>query len=58
MTASGDSEALPLAQESGVLLIHLLDRCNLHCHHCYMDAAASRNTFLPLDMVLRSLRTP
>jgi len=55
MCLPDEVQALPLRQESGVLLVHLLDRCNLHCQHCYMDAAPGRDTFLPLELVLRSL---
>jgi Fe-coproporphyrin III synthase len=55
MLASNDTEVLPLTQESGVLLVHLLNRCNLYCQHCYMDAAPWRDTLLPLELVFRSL---
>jgi len=55
MAASYDLTMPPRAEESGALLIHLLDRCNLHCDHCYMDAAANGSRFLPLDVVLRCL---
>lgn len=42
-------------EQSGVLHIHLLDRCNLRCDHCYLDAAADRHCSLPLELVLRCL---
>ncbi len=45
----------PLPDQPGVMLVHLLDRCNLLCKHCYLDASPSRDTFLPLDWVVRSL---
>jgi MoaA/NifB/PqqE/SkfB family radical SAM enzyme len=38
-----------------VLLVHLLDRCNLRCQHCYMEAEPSGAACLPLDLVIRSL---
>ncbi|MDX2150030.1 MAG: radical SAM protein [Bryobacteraceae bacterium] len=47
---SSSSPAL-LREQSGVLHIHLLDRCNLRCDHCYMEAAADREQSLPLDTV-------
>lgn len=55
MQASRDPQVLPLPQQAGVLLIHLLNRCNLYCQHCYMDAGPERKTALPLELVLRSL---
>src|SRR5262245_54532095 len=32
-------------------MLHLLGRCNLRCHHCYMEGAPSRNEQLPLESV-------
>jgi len=37
------------------LIIHLLNRCNLRCQHCYMDATPRGKSLLPLELVLRSL---
>jgi MoaA/NifB/PqqE/SkfB family radical SAM enzyme len=34
-----------------VLLIHLLDRCNLRCRHCYLESSTERHTFLPVKLV-------
>ena len=45
----------PLPHQPGVLLIHLLNRCNLLCQHCYLEAAPWRSTHLPLELVIRSL---
>lgn len=45
----------PLPHQPGVLLVHLLNRCNLLCQHCYLDAAPWHNTYLPLELVIRSL---
>ena len=45
----------PLPHEPGVLHIHLLNNCNLFCHHCYLSATPWHNTYLPLELVLRSL---
>jgi MoaA/NifB/PqqE/SkfB family radical SAM enzyme len=55
MSLRDDVEVLPLKQESGALLVHLLNHCNLRCQHCYMDAAPWRDTFLPFALVFRSL---
>lgn len=41
--------------ESGTLVVHLLNQCNLHCRHCYMNAVASGGDILPLDLVCRAL---
>ena len=41
--------------ESGVLVIHLLNQCNLHCRHCYMSAVPNRGDMLPADLVCRAL---
>jgi MoaA/NifB/PqqE/SkfB family radical SAM enzyme len=46
----------PLPNQPGVMLIHLLNRCNLLCKHCYADAAPSQNTFLPPEWAVRSLK--
>jgi Fe-coproporphyrin III synthase len=40
---------------SATLMVHLLGRCNLSCHHCYMEGAPSRTELLPLDLVLRAV---
>jgi len=45
----------PTSPHSGVLLVHLLRRCNLLCQHCYLDAISSQNNYLPADLVIRSL---
>jgi Fe-coproporphyrin III synthase len=39
----------------GLLMIHLLGRCNLECHHCYMEGSPRREERLPLDLVLRAI---
>jgi MoaA/NifB/PqqE/SkfB family radical SAM enzyme len=46
-------KALP--NQPGVLLIHLLDRCNLVCRHCYLEASPAGKSLLPGDLVLRCL---
>ncbi len=43
------------ASQAGTLLIHLLNRCNLLCQHCYVDATPKSTGRLPLDLVLRTL---
>lgn len=40
---------------TGNLLIHLLDQCNLHCKHCYLDASPYGSHILPLDLVRRTI---
>lgn len=42
--------------KSGTLMMHLLGRCNLTCHHCYMEGAPARREKLPLDLVLESIK--
>jgi MoaA/NifB/PqqE/SkfB family radical SAM enzyme len=45
----------PKPQEPGVLVVHLLDRCNLRCRHCYMEGGPGRSRVLPEEVVVRSL---
>ncbi len=42
-------------KRTGNLLIHLLDRCNLHCKHCYLSANVNGKLLLPIDLVQRTL---
>jgi Fe-coproporphyrin III synthase len=42
-------------KRTGNLLIHLLNKCNLSCNHCYLDAGADGTKKLPLDLVMRTL---
>ena len=53
--ASSSSQVLPSVQESGVLVIHLLGRCNLHCQHCYMESTPWSEPSLAADVVLHTL---
>ena len=39
----------------GVLMLHLLGRCNLECLHCYMEGSPRRQEQLPLDCVVRAI---
>lgn len=55
MSVGHDPVWSPLPHQPGVLLLHLLNRCNLLCQHCYLDAAPWRNTYLPLELAIRSL---
>jgi len=55
MYVSNDSVLSPLPHQAGVLLIHLLNRCNLFCKQCYLDASPSCDTHLPLKLVTRSI---
>jgi MoaA/NifB/PqqE/SkfB family radical SAM enzyme len=43
----------PRKNPSNVLMLHLLGRCNLECHHCYMEGSPRRQEQLPLESVLR-----
>jgi Fe-coproporphyrin III synthase len=52
---NGSPQVLPSVEESGVLVIHLLGRCNLRCQHCYMDSTPWSQASLPLDIVLHTL---
>jgi len=55
MAESYKNEVMPSPEQAGVLLIHLLDRCNLHCQHCYIDASTNGDQYLPRRLVVRSL---
>jgi len=50
-----NSELLPLSHEPGIMHIHLLNRCNMFCQHCYLCAAPWCNTYLPAKLVMRSI---
>ena len=39
----------------GLLMLHLLGRCNLQCAHCYMEGSPRRREELPLELVLRAI---
>jgi MoaA/NifB/PqqE/SkfB family radical SAM enzyme len=55
MAESFKTEITPSPQQPGVLLIHLLDRCNLRCRHCYIEASTNGHQFLPRNLIVRSL---
>lgn len=55
MTEKHDMDLLVPLHPPGVLLIHLLDGCNLRCQHCYLEAGPSWEHGLPPDLVIRSL---
>lgn len=40
---------------NGVLMLHLLGRCNLRCDHCYMDGAPERTEALQVDDVVAAI---
>lgn len=40
---------------TGNLLIHLLDKCNLSCKHCYLSASKNGKFELPFSLVQRTL---
>jgi MoaA/NifB/PqqE/SkfB family radical SAM enzyme len=46
---------MPMPHRPGIMLIHLHDRCNLLCQHCYLDAAPWGQKSLPLELVLRCI---
>ena len=50
-----DPFLVPLPHHPGILLIHLLNRCNLTCQHCYMDAQSGTPASLPLELLSRNL---
>jgi Fe-coproporphyrin III synthase len=39
----------------GLLMLHLLGRCNLECAHCYMEGSPRRREELPLELVLGAI---
>jgi Fe-coproporphyrin III synthase len=45
----------PDAGGSGVLMLHLLGRCNLRCAHCYMQGAPDRREMLAIEDVLDAI---
>lgn len=56
MPMSDESKPATLTQQTGVLLIHMLNRCNLCCKHCYLDAGPNSESFLAVDTVYRTLK--
>ena len=40
---------------TGNLLIHLLNRCNLNCNHCYLKASTDGSELLSPELVARTL---
>lgn len=42
--------------QTPLLWIHLLNRCNLLCRHCYVEASPRGTLELPSELVLRTLR--
>ncbi|MCP4978031.1 MAG: radical SAM protein [Maribacter sp.] len=46
---------IDFVDRTGSLLIHLLDRCNLLCKHCYLNAYENGKHVLPLDLVKRTI---
>jgi MoaA/NifB/PqqE/SkfB family radical SAM enzyme len=40
---------------SGTLMLHLLGRCNLTCHHCYMHGGPSRTEQLRTESVIAAI---
>ncbi len=55
MAESFNIEIATSPQQAGVLIIHLLDRCNLHCQHCYIEAAKDGDQYLPRHLIIRTL---
>ena len=47
---------MPMPHRPGVILIHLLGRCNLFCNYCYMNAEKSRGDKLPFKLVERTIK--
>lgn len=42
-------------KRTGNLLIHLLDTCNLYCHHCYLNSSDTGKHELPFDLIRRTM---
>jgi MoaA/NifB/PqqE/SkfB family radical SAM enzyme len=55
MTTLQSVQLREFLSRTGNLLIHLSDRCNLQCKHCYLSAAGTGETMLPPDLVRRTL---
>jgi len=50
--AKEDSDSLKIfLQRTGGLLVHLLNKCNLYCEHCYLDSDSQKNVSLPIDLI-------
>jgi MoaA/NifB/PqqE/SkfB family radical SAM enzyme len=55
MAVSFDVMHLAMPHQPGILVVHLLNQCNLSCKHCYMDATKKTDKLLPREMVLKIL---
>ena len=55
MAPSQADQLREFLSRTGNLLIHLLDRCNLKCKHCYLSASGDGNTMLPPALVRQTL---
>lgn len=55
MVVSSDVAHLAMPHQPGILVVHLLNQCNLSCKHCYMDAVTKTDKFLPKETVLKIL---
>lgn len=55
MTNSPQIDLAEFLGRTGNLLIHLLDKCNLRCKHCYLDASKNGKRLLPLELVRRTI---
>ena len=55
MPVEFDPQLTPLQSQPGILLIHLTNRCNLNCRHCYLEAGPTCHTELPLELALGAL---
>jgi MoaA/NifB/PqqE/SkfB family radical SAM enzyme len=51
-----DPLQLSMPHQPGIMVIHLLNQCNLFCRHCFMAATSRVDKILGKDLVLRSLR--
>jgi MoaA/NifB/PqqE/SkfB family radical SAM enzyme len=52
---SGSQSLNEFLSRTGNLLMHLLNRCNLQCRHCYLEASPMGRHMLPSGLVLRTL---
>lgn len=55
MTNQAEEKLKEFISRSGILLVHLLDECNLSCRHCYLDASPRGFKTLPPDLVIKTI---
>ncbi len=48
------NSSLPKTRRAA-LLVHLINRCNLECLHCYVDAGPQKNVSLPFELIEQNM---